>query len=101
MYLTLGDSMQSEITRRGLMKTAALLPLAGARGTAANPALTVGLIGSGGRGRPSSGTSRMGRRFRVNEVEQRLARRFVEMDSHAAGLGARGLQNAHQLVTQL
>ena len=62
MYLTLGDSMQSEITRRGLMKTAALLPLAGARGTAANPALTVGLIGSGGRGRPSSGTSRMGRR---------------------------------------
>src|ERR1017187_4570366 len=39
--------------------------------------------------------------FRVNEVEQRLARRFVEMDSHAAGLGARGLQNAHQLVTQL
>src|ERR1039458_7828145 len=50
MYLTLGDSMQSEITRRGLMKTAALLPLAGARGTAANSAVTVGLIGSGGRG---------------------------------------------------
>ena len=39
--------------------------------------------------------------FRVNEVEQRLARLFVEMDSHAAGLGARGLQNAHQLVTHL
>src|ERR1039458_3033044 len=50
MYLTLGDSMQSEITRRGLMKTAALLPLAGARGPAANSAVTVGLIGSGGRG---------------------------------------------------
>src|SRR5664280_1076219 len=50
MYLTLGDSMQSEMTRRGLMKTAALLPLAGARGTAANSAVTVGLIGSGGRG---------------------------------------------------
>ena len=32
------------------MKTAALLPLAGARGTAANSAVTVGLIGSGGRG---------------------------------------------------
>ena len=32
------------------MKIAALLPVAGARGTAANPAVTVGLIGSGGRG---------------------------------------------------
>src|ERR1035441_9016306 len=50
MYLTLGDFMQPEMTRRGLMKTAALLPLAGARATAANSAVTVGLIGSGGRG---------------------------------------------------
>src|ERR1022692_1065025 len=50
MYLTLGDGMRPEITRRNVMKTAALLPLAGARGTAANSAVTVGLIGSGGRG---------------------------------------------------
>ena len=42
--------MQSEITRRRLVQAAAVSPLAGARGTAANSAVTVGLIGSGGRG---------------------------------------------------
>jgi hypothetical protein len=50
MYMMLGDFMQPAITRRELVKTAALLPLAAARGTAANSAVTVGLIGSGGRG---------------------------------------------------
>lgn len=42
--------MKPEMTRRDLVKAAALMPLAAARGTAANSAVTVGLIGSGGRG---------------------------------------------------
>ena len=42
--------MKPEITRREVVRTAALLPLATALATAANSAVTVGLIGSGGRG---------------------------------------------------
>ncbi len=42
--------MKPEMTRRDLVRAATLLPLAVARGTAANSAVTVGLIGSGGRG---------------------------------------------------
>ena len=42
--------MQPKTTRRELVKAAALLPLAGVRATAANSAVTVGLIGAGGRG---------------------------------------------------
>ncbi len=38
------------ISRRDLVNTAALLPAAAIRGTAANSAVKVGLIGSGGRG---------------------------------------------------
>jgi hypothetical protein len=34
----------------------------------------------------------------VNEQGRRLAHRFVEMDSDAASLGARRLQNEHQFV---
>jgi len=38
------------VSRRKWMKAAAVLPIATVRGTAANSAVTVGLIGSGGRG---------------------------------------------------
>lgn len=38
------------ISRRSLVKAAALVPYAAVRGTAANSAVTVGLIGCGGRG---------------------------------------------------
>jgi len=37
-------------SRRGLIQTAAVVPLSAVRGTAANSAVTVGLIGAGGRG---------------------------------------------------
>lgn len=40
----------NEISRRRLFQSAALAPLAAVRGSAANSAVTVGLIGSGGRG---------------------------------------------------
>ena len=39
-----------EIRRRTLVQAAAVVPFAAVRGTAANSAVTVGLIGSGGRG---------------------------------------------------
>jgi myo-inositol 2-dehydrogenase/D-chiro-inositol 1-dehydrogenase len=38
------------VSRRNLMKAASLVPFQAVRGTAANSAVTVGLIGSGGRG---------------------------------------------------
>ena len=38
------------VTRRRVLETAALVPAAAVRGSAANSAVTVGLIGSGGRG---------------------------------------------------
>ena len=38
------------VTRRNLFQSAALLPLRAVRGSAANSAVTVGLIGAGGRG---------------------------------------------------
>ena len=38
------------VTRRNLFQSAALLPLGAVRGSAANSAVTVGLIGAGGRG---------------------------------------------------
>jgi myo-inositol 2-dehydrogenase / D-chiro-inositol 1-dehydrogenase len=38
------------VSRRNLMRSAAIVPLSAARGTAANSAVTIGLIGSGGRG---------------------------------------------------
>jgi myo-inositol 2-dehydrogenase / D-chiro-inositol 1-dehydrogenase len=42
--------MNHEFSRRAALKTAALAPLFLVRGTAANSAVTVGLIGAGGRG---------------------------------------------------
>jgi hypothetical protein len=39
--------------------------------------------------------------FRVNKEGQRAARRFVEMDSHAARLCARWLEDERQFVQQL
>ncbi len=37
----------------------------------------------------------------VNKEGQRIARRFVEMDTNTASLGSRRLQNKHQFVKQL
>src|SRR5579862_58225 len=46
-----GNSMpDSKPTRRSLLSAASIVPFAAVRGTAANSAVTVGLIGSGGRG---------------------------------------------------
>ena len=42
--------MEPKLTRRALVSAASLLPVSAVRGTAANSAVTVGLIGSGGRG---------------------------------------------------
>ena len=42
-------------TRRNILKTAALVPFSAVRGSAANSAVTVGLIGSGGRGSYDAG----------------------------------------------
>jgi len=42
--------MSEGISRRDLARAACLVPLAAVRGTAASSAVTVGLIGSGGRG---------------------------------------------------
>jgi len=47
--------MKPEITRRGLVTAAALLPWAAVRGTAANSAVSIGLIGSGDRGTLDAG----------------------------------------------
>ena len=41
---------RNSITRRGLIRSAAAMPLAAAAGSAANSAVTVGIIGLGGRG---------------------------------------------------
>ena len=38
------------VSRRNLMKAAAIVPYSAVRGTAANSAVKVGLIGAGGRG---------------------------------------------------
>ena len=40
----------SSLTRRNIVKAAAVVPFAAVGGTAANSALKVGLIGAGGRG---------------------------------------------------
>ncbi len=45
----------SKLSRRALVQSAALVPFAAVRGTAANSALKVGLIGSGGRGTYDAG----------------------------------------------
>jgi predicted dehydrogenase len=42
--------MQNEQSRRALLRAAMTVPLAAVKGSAANSAVTVGLIGSGGRG---------------------------------------------------
>jgi myo-inositol 2-dehydrogenase / D-chiro-inositol 1-dehydrogenase len=42
--------MEPKLTRRALVSAASLVPISAVRGTAANSAVTVGLIGSGGRG---------------------------------------------------
>lgn len=41
---------ESVISRRNILKAAAILPVAAVRGSAANSTVTVGLLGSGGRG---------------------------------------------------
>ncbi|MBC7925909.1 MAG: hypothetical protein H7039_09660, partial [Bryobacteraceae bacterium] len=40
----------SYLTRRNIVKAAAIIPFAAVSGTAANSAITVGLIGTGSRG---------------------------------------------------
>ena len=40
----------SNLSRRNVVKAAAIVPFAAVRGTAANSAVTVGLIGAGNRG---------------------------------------------------
>ena len=42
--------MPNDHTRRAMLRTAMAMPLAAVRSSAANSAVTVGLIGSGGRG---------------------------------------------------
>jgi myo-inositol 2-dehydrogenase / D-chiro-inositol 1-dehydrogenase len=44
------STSEPQLTRRNVFKAAAIVPLAAVRGTAANSAVTVGLIGSGSRG---------------------------------------------------
>jgi len=45
----------TEATRRNVLRAAAAVPFAAARGTAANSAVSIGLIGSGGRGTYDAG----------------------------------------------
>ena len=45
----------SNISRRGAMKAAAIVPFSAVAGTAANSAVTVGVLGSGGRGTTLAG----------------------------------------------
>ena len=40
----------NDVTRRAVVRSAAILPMAAVRGTAANSALRIGLIGAGSRG---------------------------------------------------
>lgn len=44
------DKFDPYLTRRNIIRTAAVLPIAAVRGSAANSAVTVGLIGTGSRG---------------------------------------------------
>ena len=44
------EGRQRVISRRTLMKAATVVPFAAVRGTAANSAVKVGLLGAGGRG---------------------------------------------------
>ncbi|MCI0436644.1 MAG: Gfo/Idh/MocA family oxidoreductase, partial [Gemmatimonadetes bacterium] len=45
----------AEISRRNLVRAAAVVPLSAVRGSAANSAVTIGVIGSGGRGTHDAG----------------------------------------------
>jgi myo-inositol 2-dehydrogenase / D-chiro-inositol 1-dehydrogenase len=68
----------NEISRRQLVQAATVAPFAAVRGSAANSAVTVGLIGSGGRGTFDAGLLVKDRRARLVAIcdifDDRLAR---------------------------
>lgn len=59
------EGRQRVISRRTLMKAAAVVPFAAVRGTAANSAVKVGLLGAGGRGSRVSSFVVMDKRARL------------------------------------
>ena len=67
-----------DISRRNLFRAATVVPLAAVRGTAANSAVKVGLIGSGGRGTFDAGLLVQDKRARLTAIcdifDDRLAR---------------------------